>query len=308
MILKENIPLAPLTTFGIGGNARYYIRCSTVAELIEALEYCNKETLEIAILSGGSNVLISDEGFSGCIIHVLLQGSQRLGNVVTAEAGIPLLQCIQRCHSYTLGGWEKLSGIPGNIGGALRGNVGAFGCEIQDYCTSVRALHSKTLEERVFTSSECEFSYRSSFFKDNPEWIIVSGTFLLKSVSESAREESIATIEERERRHLQNIPCAGSYFMNPVVPEWVKELFESEKQTHAREGRVPAGWLIDKAGVKGYAHGGAMSSTMHANYLVNAGGATAKDVREVARVIRDAVRDKYIVNLQEEPTLIGFEQ
>ncbi len=308
MNIQHAVPLAPLTTFGIGGNAAYYVVCSTKAELIDALNFCKSQSIQHVVLAGGSNVLISDEGYSGCVLHVHMLGSQRFGNTVTIEAGANLLNSIRQCHEYNLGGWEGLSGIPGSIGGALRGNVGAFGTEIREYCTSVRAMNSETMEEKIFENEACEFSYRSSFFKENSEWIILSGTFTLTSVTDEEKKRSDSTILERERRHLQNIPCAGSYFMNPVAPQWVQDLFSKEKNVEARGGRVPAGWLIEKVGMKGFAKGGAASSSMHANYLINTGNARASDVRDVASAIQEKVRKEYIVNLAEEPTLIGFEQ
>ncbi len=108
------------------------------------------------------------------------------------------------------------------------------------------------------------------------------------------------TIRERERRHIQNVRAAGSYFMNPVAPAHIRELFETEKNTTSREGRVPAGWLIEKAGMKGARVGGAVASEQHVNYLKNDGNATAKDVKELARRIKEAVRERFDISLQEE--------
>lgn len=308
MNIQEHVLLAPLTTFGIGGPARYLIECTSIDDIHEAIAYCAEHKLKSVVLSGGSNVLVSDEGFDGCVLHIRNQGSNRFGNTVVIEAGCTLLESIERCHEYSLGGWEGLAGIPGSIGGAIRGNVGAFGTEIKEYCTEVRTCHMVTGEEKIFIAEECDFSYRSSFFKEHPEWIILSATFTLKHVGPEAVELKNKTIAERERRHLQNVPCAGSYFMNPVAPQWVQDLFTEEKGAEAREGRVPAGWLIEKVGMRGYRSGNAASSEMHANYLINTGSATAQDVLAVAAAIQDTVRAKYIVSLREEPTLIGFEQ
>lgn len=307
MNIVEHKSLKELTTFGIGGNARYYTACEDESEILDALQFCHDSQFPYTILSGGSNVLIADSGYTGCIIHVQTKGSVRMGKTLTIDAGVVLLDSIQRSHEYALGGWEKLAGIPGSIGGAIRGNVGAFGGEIKEFCTSVRALHSQTLDERVFTNEECEFSYRSSYFKENPEWVILSATFALQNLdTEAGIKSAQETIAERERRHLQNIPCAGSYFMNPVAPQWVQDEFRRERNAEPREGRVPAGWLIEKVGMKGFTVGGASSSSMHANYLINNGTATAEDVRAVARAIQDKVQNTYLTYLHEEPSLIGF--
>ena len=171
---------------------------------------------------------------------------------------------------------------------------------------SVRALNSKDGTIREFANTECDFSYRHSFFKDYPEWIITRVTLQLRTISsdESARliEE---TILEREKRHLQNVCAAGSFFMNPVAPREVQELFEKERGMKSREGRVPAGWLIEKVGMKGAKVGAAMASMQHPNYLVNTGGATATDVLELAEKIRSAVQARFGIELQEEAVVLG---
>jgi UDP-N-acetylmuramate dehydrogenase len=125
-------------------------------------------------------------------------------------------------------------------------------------------------------------------------------------VDAEAPQKAAATIAQREKRHLQNVACAGSYFMNPVAPQWVQDEFAVEKGAQPREGRVPAGWLIEKVGLRGYTVGNAASSAMHANYLVNNGGATAAEVRAVAGHIQDMIQKKYMTYLHEEPTLVGF--
>ena len=307
MQITEHKSLKELTTFGIGGPARYYALCERENDIREALDFCKGAHIPYVVLSGGSNVLIADSGFDGCVIHIQSQGSVQKGNTIQIEAGVLLLDSIRRSHEYNLGGWEKLSGIPGSIGGAVRGNVGAFGIEIKEFCTGVTALNSETLETRTFTPDECEFSYRNSYFKEHPEWIVLSATFSLQGIQKNLSEAAtLETISEREKRHLQNVPCAGSYFMNPVAPQWVQDLFKAEKKAEPREGRVPAGWLIEKAEMRGFSIGGAGSSEMHANYLINKGGATADDVRKVAAKIQDAVRAKFLVSLLEEPSLIGF--
>ena len=216
-----------------------------------------------------------------------------------------MLSLIREASEYNLGGWESLAGIPGSVGGAVRGNAGAFGTEIKDVTTRVWALHRETYEIRVFDNHECEFSYRHSFFKDNPDWIVIRTELALESKSRSECDELIEkTIAERERRHLQNVKAAGSYFMNPTAPQSVIELFEKEKNVVAREGRVPAGWLIEKAGMKGAMHGGAMASLQHPNYLVNTGNATAADVKALALEIKEKVSSVMGVILTEEAAQI----
>lgn len=303
--VKENVELAPYTTFGIGGPAAYFVSVRAERDVTEALAFAKEKGLPHIVLAGGSNVLVPDEGLEAVVLHIE-EGSYKMeSGVLSADFGCDLLALIRGCGERGYGGWEKLAGIPGSIGGAVRGNAGAFGSEIKDLVTSVRALNAKSGETGDFGNNECDFSYRHSFFKDNPEWIITRVTLALRSVdpAESARQAE-ETIVEREKRHLQDVRAAGSFFMNPVAPPEIVGMFEKEKGARSRENRVPAGWLIEKAGMKGAVVGGAMASLQHPNYIVNQGGATAHDVRNLAQRIKLEVFNKFGVELQEEAALL----
>ncbi len=301
LTIEEHIPLAPLTTFKIGGPARFYVKVRTEEDVREAVFWARSRSVPLVAISGGSNVLIPDDGLEALVLHMVSNKWMIKGSLLEADAGCVLTDLIRATAATGLGGWEKLAGIPGSLGGAVRGNAGAFGPEIKDFVDSVRALNVNTLEPREWVGAACEFAYRSSFFKKHPEWIIVAAKVSLKK---GVAKEYVArieeTIQERERRHIQNVRAAGSYFMNPVAPEAVRHEFEKEKNVTSREGRVPAGWLIEKVGLKGASEGSAQASDMHPNYLVNTGEATAKDVKALARRIKDAVRERFQVELKEE--------
>jgi UDP-N-acetylmuramate dehydrogenase len=303
--IKENVPLAPLTTFEIGGPAKYLIDVRTEQDIREAIQWAKDKKLRFIILGGGSNVLVPDEGLDALVIRFVGNLYGISNGEVNAWAGTNLIAAIRSMGAQGYGGWEKLAGIPGTIGGAARGNAGAFGPEIKDFVTRVRALNAQSGEVRDFTNPECDFSYRRSFFKDNPEWIITRVFIRLEKIdaTESAKlaEETIA---EREKRHLQNVKAAGSFFMNPKAPPEIVAMFEKEKQTKSREGRVPAGWLIEKAGMKGATVGGAIASLQHPNYIVNQGNATAENVRQLADEVKEAVKSQFSVDLQEEAAIL----
>lgn len=299
------MPLAPLTTFEIGGNARYFVDVRSESDIKSAIAWANERTLKFIVLGGGSNVLVPDEGLNALVIHFVgnLYGISR--GTLDAWAGTSLLVAIRSCAEQGFGGWEKLAGIPGTLGGAVRGNAGAFGCEMKDFVVQVRALHSKTGETKEFSNDECDFSYRHSFFKEHPEWIIARVQLQLTEVKPRwSKELAEETIRERERRHLQNVKAAGSYFMNPVAPADVVEQFEAEKGVKSRENRVPAGWLIEKAGMKGATVGGAIASIQHPNYIVNQGSATAKDVTNLAAHIKNKIIARHNIHLQEEAAVL----
>ncbi len=303
--IQENTPLAPLTTFEIGGPARYLVEVRSEDDVREALAWAKEKGMRWAVFGGGSNVLIPDRGLDALVICFRGDLYGFNDGVLNAWAGTNLLVAIRAMGALGWGGWEKLAGIPGTIGGAVRGNAGAFGSEIKDFTVSVRALSGGTGEIREFSNAECDFAYRHSFFKDHPEWIVTRAIVQLQQMdpSESAKGAE-GTIQERERRHLQNVQAAGSYFMNPKAPPEIVELFEKEKSVKSREGRVPAGWLIEKAGMKGAKVGGVIASLQHPNYIVNQGGATAEDVLQLAEKVKQAVRSKFGVELHEEAAIL----
>ena len=302
--IQKNVPLAPFTTFEIGGEAKYFVEVSDGEEIKEAIQWAREKSTPFVILAGGSNVLIPDKGLDALVIKVVGDDHKIEGNLLEANPGCNLLSLIRALGEKGLGGWEKLAGIPGSIGGAVRGNAGAFGSEIKDFLERVRAFNVETGEEREFGNAECEFAYRDSFFKKNPEWIVTRVFIRLQTIdgSESKRLAD-ETVAERERRHIQNVRAAGSFFMNPVAPDRVVLMFEKEKQVKSRGGRVSAGWIIEKSGMKGAWVGDAQASLPHPNYIVNNGNATAFDVLVLAGNIKREVREQLGIELQEEAVI-----
>lgn len=299
--IQENIALAPLTTFGIGGPARFFTEAKSGEEIHEAIAWAKTRGVRLVVLAGGSNVLIPDEGIDALVLRYIASEFSFAGSELEADAGCTLLELITKAAEHNLGGWEKLAGIPGTIGAAVRGNAGAFGPEIKDFVTRVRAFDTELLEMRHFDNAVCDFSYRHSFFKDHAEWLITGVWLSLRPADSMESLKQIAeTIREREKRHIQNVRAAGSFFVNPVAPQEIRALFEKEKGVRSREGRVPAGWLIEKVGLKGARVGDAVASEQHPNYLKNDGAATALQVKELAEKIKNAVRSQFGIELQEE--------
>ncbi len=308
MFLRENVPLAPLSTFRIGGVARYYAEASGALELAEIFEYAEKNGLSLHVLGGGSNVLFSDKGFSGIVVRMNGGGIKVVGEKIIAGAGVPLFDVVLAAKDASLQGIEKLAGIPGSFGGAVRGNAGAFGTEIGQYVVSVKVLdpHSGMVSE--YSQSQCAFEYRSSFFKKNPKIVIVSAEIRLQPGEKEDIDRIIKeTVATREAKHPQSALCAGSFFMNPVVTdEHLLKEFEKDTGNPSRDGKLPAGWLIDHAGLRGKKIGGAQVSLMHPNYLLNTGEATAADIITLASLIKTRVRDEFHIRLQEEVQFVGF--
>ncbi len=308
--IKEHIDLHPLTTFRVGGKARYFVEAKSEEDIIEALKWAKEKRMPTFILGGGSNVLFSDRGFDGVVIKVEIseirdtsEGRLRVG------AGATLSGIVELVMKKGYGGMEKLAGIPGTLGGALRGNAGAFGAETASVIVSVRALDRDTLEIREYSKESCEFGYRMSIFKKHPELIVLSAELVLipgahpEDLERTMRE----TIETRERKHPQRMLCAGSFFMNPTVTnEELRKEFEIDTGTAVKDEKLPAGWLIDHVGLRGKEVGGAKVSDIHPNYIINTGSATAESILILASLIKQRVRTQLGVQLREEVQLVGF--
>ena len=309
MNILENVELAPLTTFEIGGPAKYFIEVKNSDQLGAALDYAQTRKLPFFVLAGGSNVLIADTGFNGVVIKIAFKKLKvdTLNSQVYAEAGSSLMDCIFESAGAGLSGMESMYGIPGSVGGAARGNAGAFGAEMVDVVKEITALNIETREIKTFANEDCFFSYRNSFFKKNTDWIIISVLLQLeKETGGSALKRAEEILALRNERQIQNIQSAGSFFMNPSVNQSIQDSFRKEKGTEARERRVPAGWLIEKSGFKGVCENNVCTGKRSPNYIINSGGASASSVRNLAESIRNKVLEKFAIELHEEVMQVGF--
>ncbi|MBJ6728001.1 UDP-N-acetylmuramate dehydrogenase [Geomesophilobacter sediminis] len=306
--IQKNVPLAPYTSFDIGGPAAFFVRVCNDRELREALLFAKQDDLPYCMLGGGTNLLISDQGFAGVVLKVAFDAVELTRNGVIAEAGTDLTALVQAVSARGLTGMESMAGIPGTLGGAVRGNAGAYGTCIADVLQSVQVLDAETGKVVTFTRDGCRFGYRSSHFKRNRNLIVLSAELALAQGSaEESQEKARHTIEKRLAKHLDFSKCVGSFFMNPLVtdPEVIRT-FETEQKTQCREGRIPAGWIIDRVGLRNERVGNAMVSELHANYLINTGGATAAEVQRLAELVKERVRSALGVELMEEVGYLGF--
>ncbi len=310
MEFRSNIPLSSHTTFGVGGPAKLYAEVSDASELSLGCERAVVDHLPVFVFSGGSNVLFSDRGFPGLVMRLTDGGFRILGDGrVSAGAGRPLDEVIRSCVEVGLTGMERLAGIPGSVGGAVRGNAGAFGIETADFVVSVKTFHRKSGMVKEYRKDACDFGYRTSRFKKNPDLIILSAEFRFDGNGDMSESAAVIreTLRKRESGHPQSVRCAGSFFMNPVVSdERLREEFRRDTGKEPKDDRLPAGWLIDQVGLRGKTVGGAKVSEIHPNYIVNTGAATAEDILTLASVVKQKVRNGLGVQLQEEVQLIGF--
>lgn len=302
--IQKDVLLAGHTTFNIGGPATYFLEANNKEDLIKALQLCKKLSLPFFVLGGGSNVLISDEGFMGLTVKIGSFGGNvalQRENLVEAPAGIEAKDLVYFCVENGLAGLEWAGGLPGTFGGAIRGNAGAFGGEMKDSIFSVEALDTD-FNLTTFSNQDCQFSYRNSIFKQKG-LTIISATLQLKTGDTSnLRAVADSHIAYRNEKHPLEYPSAGSVFKNVDVKK-IPPQFQAEFTSKIKQDPfpiVPAAWFIIGAGLIGKQVGQAQISKKHSNYIINLGGAKAKDVLELINQTKIAVKKKYGIELEVE--------
>jgi UDP-N-acetylmuramate dehydrogenase len=343
MEIQENVPLAPLTTFGIGGAARYFAEAKSEDDVVAALAWARERALLVFVLGGGSNLLVRDEGFAGLVVKIGVMGVETLGGGgFEVGAGESWDRFVEMMLYVGMAGVECMAGIPGSVGGTPVQNVGAYGQEVSETIESVQAYDRKSGAWVTLSKEVCRFRYRESLFnKDEPGRYIVTqvrfrlrpgGSPTLKYAELEKRFPAGSTPTLREiaetvraiRRSkgmliVEGDPdcsSAGSFFKNPIVAAeaveriaaYLKIGVDAVPHWSAGEGKVklPAAWLLEQAGfTKGYAEGAAGISSRHTLALTNRGGATCADVLRLQEHIMAGVAEKFGVQLEREPVLLG---
>jgi UDP-N-acetylmuramate dehydrogenase len=340
MLLREHVPLAPLTTFGIGGPARWLAEADSEESLVEAVAFTRERGLPLFVLGGGSNILASDEGFPGLVLRIGLRGIQQEANRFRVGAGEDWDGFVSHAVALGFGGIECLAGIPGTVGGTPVQNVGAYGQEVSDTIVSVRVFDLKTLAFSELPASACGFAYRRSIFNSSHpgrfivtrvEYRLGNAAFPVTSYPDLRRyfqdrvgpptlaQAAAAVREIRHGKGMLLVPgeadcrSAGSFFRNPVVAESRYEEISAvagypAPRFAAARGfiKIPAAWLLEESGFrKGFAMGNAGISSRHTLALINRGGATAKDILALRDCIAGTVDKKFGIRLEPEPVWLG---
>jgi len=307
-MFKENVSLSEFASYKIGGPARYFFEAKTTDELKNAVEKAKKRNLEFLVIGSGTNFLIGDEGYPGLVIKPAIDFMNNSGNEISVGAGALMSGLVAFSITRGLSGLEWAGGLPGTVGGAIRGNAGAFGGEIKDSVKKIRSLNISTLEEIERNASDCDFGYRYSIFKNpsNKE-IIISAAFSLIKGDPGKIENSVKEkISYRQERQPLEYPNAGSIFKNvdlKKIPESQFVRFENAVKKDPFPV-VPAAYIISEAGLKGISFGGAMISPKHPNFIVNISNAKASDVKNLIELIKKEVKNKFGIVLEEEIVLI----
>ena len=284
--------LAPFTSFKTGGSARYFISAQTIDDVAQAVRAAKKLNLPHFFLGGGSNLLVSDQGYDGLIVSIDVLGLELIGEVeIECGAGEELAALVDFATENSLSGIEFASGIWGTVGGAVYGNAGAFGGDIGSVIVEVTLVDSQG-EVKTVGPEYCRFGYRDSYLKTSGEAIVKARFKLKKGDTSHIRQKIDKILTLRRDKHPVEGRSAGCFFKNIPDPS----------RPH---GRVPAGRLLEEVGAKRMAVGGARVFEKHANIIVNTGSATSQDIRKLADMLKKKVYEKFGVKLKEEVIQLG---
>jgi UDP-N-acetylmuramate dehydrogenase len=324
---KENVPLSKFSHYKIGGPARFFFEAKTEKDVQWAVKEARKRKLPIFMLGGGTNLLIGDSGFDGLVLRVNIGGIKikkegKEAATVTVGAGVVMADLLKRTTAGSLAGFEWAGGLPGTVGGAIRGNAGCFGGEIKDAVASVRSLDTKTGMIITRTARQCAFAYRHSIFKKkNGTEIVLGATFALRKGNKKEIARVIKErVEYRRAHHPLEHPNIGSIFKNVPLSAIqkkgsVKYNMALNDATLAFRGSrfsvktdpfavISTGKLISESGLRGVSAGGAMISPKHPNFIVNVLGAGSSDVMSLIVLVKAEVKRKFGVRLEEEVQLL----
>jgi len=307
MKFLKNISLKKFSNFRIGGKAKYFFKAKNISEIKKALVLAKKLKTKIFILGGGTNILFNDKGFNGLVLIPEIKFIKKNNkNIVRVGAGVKVKDFLNFLVKNELSGLEWAGGLPGTIGGAIRGNAGAFGGEIKDNLVQVKSIEINTLKEKIRNNKECLFDYRFSVFKDkNVNEIILWADFKFKK---GKKEKILKSINEkinyRKERHPVEYPNIGSIFKNVPVENFKKEFIEYCKSKNIikidPKPVIPVAFLIAECGLRGKKYGDACISLKHTNFIVNLGKAKAKDVKKLINLIQKTIQKRFQINLEKE--------
>lgn len=307
MKIHENLPLKDILFYKIGGVAKTVLEVTSKEEMLAAFDYIKKQNIEkYQIVGLGANLIMPDDLYDGVIIWITKKETPDIkfttDNLVDIYAGQLLDDLIQFCFAHNLKGLESLGGLPSTVGGAVRGNAGAFGVEMKDVVTSVETLDMTTGEIKEFINDQCLFSYRDSMFKHNPNLVILRASFGLVPASKKELEEAMKVYDEkiayRKERHPVEYPSCGSVFKNIRGEDQVQKVLSvwpdiTNRVTTQWHGKVSMGYVIKRLGLQGVHVGGAKITEKHANYISNIDNAKYSDVVAIIENIKESFQKEF---------------
>lgn len=310
--VRANEPLAKHTTFKIGGPAEWLVTVEETTKLVDLLRFLDGAGEPYFVLGGGSNMLASDDGFKGVVIKIKTQTTEVLPDGLLVDAGCITVAVAQLSMQHKFTGFEWGVGVPGTIGGAVRGNAGAMGGEMTDSVVAVTVYRDGEVVE--YSHADCQFGYRDSIFKHSSAVVLRVRLQLESANSPEGMKKALAYLQYRNKTQPQGFASTGCVFKNYELKknECAREaMFIAQfPEDHLKiaeffqQGKIPAGWLVEKAGQKGTQIGQAMVSDRHGNFVVNAGGASATDVMALVEQVKAAVFAKTGLHIEEEIKIV----
>ncbi len=304
--VSRDVPLSQHTRFGIGGPAAILVEAPDSASFVDALLIARSSGLNYVVIGGGTNLIVSDDGFHGVVLKLTARGISIDGARVTAEAGAVLQDLVDTTVDHGLQGLETMTGIPGFTGAAVYGNAGAYGHSISERVTSVEFFDGN--EIRRIDNAACQFHYRESIFKKHKDWIVFS-TDLRMTAADAAllRATADKILAVRNAKYPPTMKCAGSIFKNFLLAELPADVAAQVPKTSIIEGKVPSAWFLEQVGAKGMREGGILVADYHANLIYNTGSGTARELRTLIGELKRRVRARFGIEVQEEVQYVGCE-
>jgi UDP-N-acetylmuramate dehydrogenase len=304
LVVSSRTPLSRYTRFGIGGEADLFAETGDESAFMAAIAAAHEDGMQVMVTGGGTNLIVSDEGFRGLVVRFAGDRLTTSGECVTASAGAVLQDLVDFANQRGLRGLETLAGIPGWVGAAVYGNAGAYGHSISERVAAVRFFDGDRV--RVFNNQQCEFRYRESIFKQHKDWIIFSVDLRLEAADVGdLRRTSADILKVRNEKFPPTMKCAGSIFKNFLWKDLPPEVAALVPAAVVREGKVPAAWFLEQVGAKGMRMGGIQVADYHANLIYNAGEGTARELRAVIAELKRRVRERFGIEVEEEVQYVG---
>lgn len=308
---KDNFPMDQVTTLQIGGPAKKFVTVKTPEQLLEAIRYAKGQKLPYLVIGGGSNLLVADEGINYLVIknEIADISTSKMGSdsfEVSVKSGAPLQELVDYSIKHGLTGLQKLTGIPGTVGGAVYGNAGAYGQTISDHLTAVSILNTNNETIEQLNTSDCHFYYRDSIFKKTRDIILEVKFQLEPEDPQVLAREAQDVLSKRLVKYPPGIKCPGSFFKNLVIAKIPPEILKNIPPGKIVYGKLPAGALLEEVGAKGQKLDGIEISPKHANLFINKDNGTAKAFYELAKTYALKVKQKFGITLEPEVQLINL--
>lgn len=307
--IRSNQSIKKIISMRVGGTCRYFCEIEKLEDLKTLIRFCFKENIPYIVLGNGTNIIFSDDTFDGIIIKNSCSGLIFESSEAVAESGISLGTLIRKLAEGNMGGLEFLAGIPGTLGGAIYGNAGAYGKTMADVVCGVTLLDTDGKEIQI-SNQNMQFGYRSSYLKKiaqkHDRWkmpvILTARLKIIPKTKEGVLRVVDNYIKIRSKKYSPQL-SSGSFYKNIFLEKYPH--LKQNGNVIVVDGKVPAGFLIDQSGLKGEKVGGAEVSREHANFLVNSGGASAKDLYDLSRIVEEKVKKNFEVNLEKEVEFVG---